>query len=121
MGRSVGSGPALELAAERPVAAVVLLSPFASLDGFAHRMGAPGLLIRARFDNLASLRAYAGPVLLLRGRHDTIIPFSHSQELAVAAPHARLVALACGHNDCPYFDEAFFRTLESFLREAGVI
>ena len=121
MGRSVGSGPALELAAQRPVAAVVLLSPFSSLDGFAHRMGAPGLLIRDRFDNRARLRMFAGPVLLLHGRNDTVIPFSHSQDLAAAAPQARLVPMACGHNDCPYFDATFFGTLESFLREGGVI
>lgn len=121
MGRSIGAGPAVALVGERPVAALVLLSPFASLDGFAHRMGAPGFLIRDRWDNAARLRDYRGPVLLFHGRRDLIIPFAHSRALARAAPHARLETLECGHNDCPYFDPGFFDTLVAFLRRAGVL
>lgn len=121
MGRSVGSGPTLELAQERPIAAVVLLSAFATLDPFANRMGAPGWLIRDRFDNLAAARGYGGPLLLFHGRADTIIPFAHSQALSRAAANARLVAMDCRHNDCPYFDAGFMHTLESFLREVGVL
>ena len=89
MGRSIGSGPVLELARERPLAAVVLLSPFATLEPFAHRMGAPGWLIRDRFDNLAAVRSYDGPVLLFHGRRDSIIPFAHSQALERAGSGLR--------------------------------
>jgi uncharacterized protein len=121
MGRSIGAGPAAALAGERPVAAVVLLSPFAALDGFAHRMGAPAFLIRDRWDNAARLRDYRGPVLLFHGRRDRIIPFAHSRVLTQATPQARLETLDCGHNDCPYFDPAFFDTLAAFLRQAGVL
>lgn len=121
MGRSIGSGPALGLAGERPVAALVLLSAFSSMDAFAHGMWAPGFLIRDRYDNAARLRAYAGPVLLFHGRQDGIVPFAHSQALVQAEPEARLVALECGHNDCPYFEAAFVGTVERFLREAGVL
>lgn len=121
MGRSIGAGPAVALVGERPVAALVLLSPFSSLDGFAHRMGAPAFLIRDRWDNAARLRDYRQPVLLFHGRSDGIIPFAHSGALVTAAPHARLEALDCGHNDCPYFDRAFLQTLSAFLSEAGVL
>lgn len=121
MGRSIGSGPAVELAAERPLAALVLLSAFASIDDFARGMGAPALLIRDRYDNRARLRAYPRPVLLFHGRNDDIIPFAHAQALAGAAPHAQLVALDCGHNDCPYFGAAFFDTLAEFLSAAGIL
>jgi uncharacterized protein len=121
MGRSIGAGPAVAVAGERPVAAVVLLSAFASLDGFAHRMGAPGFLVRDRWDNSTGLRAYDGPVLLFHGRRDLIIPFAHSRVLARAAPRARLQALDCGHNDCPYFDPGFVRMLDDFLRREGIL
>lgn len=121
MGRSIGAGPAVALTGDRPVAAVALLSPFSSLDGFAHRMGAPAFLVRDRWENAARLRDYRGPVLLFHGRRDRIIPLAHSRALARAAPHARLETLDCGHNDCPYFDPGFIDTLGGFLREAGVL
>lgn len=121
MGRSIGAGPAVALAGARPVAALVLLSAFSSLDGFAHRMGAPAFLVRDRWDNAARLRDYGGPVLLFHGRRDMVIPFSHSRALARAAPHARLETLACGHNDCPYFEPEFLHTLEAFLGTAGIL
>jgi uncharacterized protein len=121
VGRSIGAGPAVELAAERPVAAIVLLSPFSSLAALARGLGAPGFLLRDRYDNLALLREYPHPVLLFHGRRDEIIPFSHSLALAEAAPAAQLQPMDCRHNDCPYFeDEAFMRVLEGFLVEAGI-
>ncbi len=121
IGRSVGAGPAVALGTRRPLRALVLLAPFASLDEFAHRMGAPAFLIRDRYDNRAALRAFDGPVLLFHGRHDDIIPFHHSQRLARSARGATLVPLACGHNDCPLFDAAFMARLRCFLADAGVL
>lgn len=121
MGRSIGAGPAVALADVRPVASLVLLSAFSTLDGFAHRMGAPGGLIRDRWDNAARLRDYSGPVLLFHGRKDLIIPFAHSRALARAAPRARLETLDCGHNDCQYFGPGFVDTLDAFLHQAGVL
>jgi fermentation-respiration switch protein FrsA (DUF1100 family) len=100
-GRSVGGGAACQLAAHRPVAALILESAFTSLRPFARGRGAPAFLVRDPFDNLAVVRGYGGPLLLLHGSHDDIIPASHSQALAAAAPRAELHLLACGHNDCP--------------------
>lgn len=100
-GRSVGAGAACQLAAHRPVAALILESAFTSVRPFARGLGAPAFLIRDPFDNLAVVRGYRGPLLLLHGSHDDIIAPSHSQALAAAAPRAELHLLACGHNDCP--------------------
>jgi uncharacterized protein len=121
MGRSIGSGPATALAAERPLAALVLLSGFSSLSQLAAGLGAPGVLLRDRWDNRAALSGFAAPLLLFHGRRDTIIPFAHASQLAEVVPQAQLVALDCGHNDCPYFDPAFTATLAAFLRDADVL
>jgi uncharacterized protein len=121
MGRSIGSGPALDLATERDVAALVLLSPFASLAMIARSMGAPGFLLRDRYDNQAAVAGFPGPVLLFHGRDDDVIPHAHSQALLSAAPQATLHTLACRHNDCPYFDAEFRDRLQQFLREARVL
>jgi uncharacterized protein len=121
MGRSIGSGPAVDLAGERDIAALVLLSPFASLDMMARSMGAPGFLLRDRYDNRVGLAGFDGPVLLFHGRADDVIPYAHSQALLAAIPRATLHTLACRHNDCPYFDAAFMRALQQFLRESALL
>ena len=100
-GRSLGGGAACRLAAQRPIAALILESTFTSIRAFAGRFGAPAFLVRDPFDNLAFVRDYQGPLLLLHGSHDEVIPAQHSRTLATAAPQAELHLLPCGHNDCP--------------------
>jgi fermentation-respiration switch protein FrsA (DUF1100 family) len=100
-GRSVGGGAACQLAARRPVSALILESTFTSVRSFARRFGAPAFLVRDPFDNLAAVREYRGPILLLHGSRDDIIVPGHSQALAAAARQAELHLLPCGHNDCP--------------------
>ena len=70
IGRSMGGGAVCDLALKRPSAALVLLSTFTSLRTYAVRYLAPGFLIRDPFDNLAAVRQYPGPVLVVHGRED---------------------------------------------------
>jgi hypothetical protein len=121
LGRSVGGGAAAALARERPLAALILQSTFTSVRSFAGRYLAPRFLIRDPFDNLAVLRSYDGPVLVIHGRRDEIIPFRHGETLAGAARDATLVPLECGHNDCPPDWAAYLDHIEAFLREEGVL
>jgi pimeloyl-ACP methyl ester carboxylesterase len=121
IGRSLGGGAACDLALNRPSAALVLLSTFTSLRAYAVRYLAPGFLMRDPFDNLAAVRQYAGPVLIVHGRYDLVAPFSHAQELRAAARSGRLIAYPAGHNDCPP-DWAMFRSdLVDFLRSEGIL
>jgi len=103
-GRSLGGGAICALARERPLAALVLESTFTSTVQMARLFGLPPslarLLVRDRFDNLALLRRFSGPVLLLHGEHDEIIPPSHAQALHDNSPASELYWLPCGHNDC---------------------
>jgi uncharacterized protein len=99
-GRSLGGGAAVRLAINRPVAGLILESAFTSVADFAARFMAPAMLIRDPFDNRKSLASYRGPLLVLHGRTDTIVPFAHGRELAALVPGARFVELDCGHNDC---------------------
>ncbi len=121
IGRSIGSGPAVDIAGEREVAAIVLLAPFTSVAEFAWRMGAPSLLVRDGFDNRAGLARLNVPLLVLHGRHDGIIPFSHGESLVAASPNGQLVPLECGHNDCPFFGAFALAALRAFLRDADIL
>ncbi len=101
-GRSLGGGAAAALAARRPsIAALVLESSFTGVAPLARRFLVPGSLVLDRFDNLAALAAYDGPVLIVHGKRDAIVPPSHARALHEAAPGSELVWLPHGHNDMP--------------------
>ncbi|HVT60115.1 MAG TPA: alpha/beta hydrolase [Thermoanaerobaculia bacterium] len=116
-GRSVGGGAACQLAARRPLAALVLESTFTSVRSLARGFGAPAFLVRDPFDNLAVVRQYRGPLLLLHGSRDDIIVPGHSRALAAAAHQTELHLLPCGHNDCP---EAW-PLIHTFLEHHGIL
>jgi len=116
-GRSLGGGAACALARERKVAALVLESTFTSVRSLARGFGLPGFLVRDPFDNLDTLRAYPGPVLIIHGERDEIIPAEHAAALHSAAPSSRLALAPCGHNDCP----RPWPLLRNFLLENGLI
>uniref|UniRef100_A0A831UIK5 Alpha/beta hydrolase n=1 Tax=Geobacter metallireducens TaxID=28232 RepID=A0A831UIK5_GEOME len=120
-GRSLGGGAACALSRQRPLAALILQSPFTSTRPFARRMLLPGFLARDVFDNLGAIAVYGGPVLVLHGIHDDIIPVSHGRQLARTARRGRLVELECAHNDCPPDRGAFLGTVATFLRDEGII
>jgi pimeloyl-ACP methyl ester carboxylesterase len=121
LGRSVGAGAVCSLAAERPPAALILLSAFKSTRAMAYRFLAPGFLIRDPFDNLAVVSSYPGPVLVVHGRRDDIIPYAHGVALSRAAPRGRLITYEAAHNDCPPDWERFCSDLLDFLVDAGIL
>lgn len=115
-GRSLGAGAICALLGQRPLAGLILEAPFTTIRAFAWRYGAPGFLVRDPFDNLTRLRRYHGPILILHGADDAIIPPTHSRTLAAAAPQAELHLLRCGHNDCP----RAWDLVRHFLRRHGL-
>jgi fermentation-respiration switch protein FrsA (DUF1100 family) len=115
-GRSLGGGAVGSLLERRTPAALVLESTFADTRRFAAGYGAPGLFVRDPFDNVAALRAWKGPVLVLHGERDDIVPVAHGEELAQTAG-VPLLRVACGHNDCP----PAWEVIEAFLLERGVL
>jgi pimeloyl-ACP methyl ester carboxylesterase len=100
-GRSLGGGAASGLVAQRRIAALVLESSFTSVGSLSRRYGLFGPLVRDPFDNLEAVKSYDGPVLVLHGERDEIIPAQHGRELAAAARDSELHLFPCGHNDCP--------------------
>lgn len=73
IGRSLGSGVASRLAAERPVRRLALVTPFDSMASLiqAHYRWLPARwLTRDRFDSVRHLSGYRGPVLVVRAGRD---------------------------------------------------
>ena len=78
IGRSLGSGVAAALAAARPVAQLVLITPFDSMLNTVrdHYHWLPvALLLHDRYPSAEWLQRYAGPMLVLRaGQDDLVLP-----------------------------------------------
>ncbi len=102
-GESLGSGVAVQLAASRDVAGVVLQAPYASVLDMA-RMRAPfllpDLLLRDRYDSLAVIGDIDAPLLWLHGTADVVIPLRSGRRLfdAAAGPKTAHIVEGAGHN-----------------------
>jgi uncharacterized protein len=124
-GRSLGSGVAVRLASERPLAGVVLATPFDSLESVAkhHYPFAPvSLILRHRFDSLALAPRIGVPMLCIVAERDSIIPAEHARRLFAAwQGDKRLVSIPnAGHNDVSA-NAAFWREIGNFLsRISGI-
>ena len=120
-GRSLGGGAVCALASNKPSAALILQSTFTSARAFASRFLAPGFLVRDPFDNLSVVSTYTGPVLIIHGKNDDIIPFSHGKALYKKVGNGKMIVYDCGHNDCPPNQEIFRQDIETFLCNARII
>jgi hypothetical protein len=103
-GESLGTGVAVALAAERPVARVVLESPYTSIADVAaaiYWFMPVRWLIKDPFRSDARIGRITAPVLVLHGARDNVVPIAFGERLYVLirAPK-RFVRLAgAGHND----------------------
>ena len=118
-GRSLGTGVATYLAAHRPVAAVVLASPYDSLVEMArtHYPWLPArLLLRHRFDSASHARSLSMPLLAIVAEHDAIVPEARSRALydAWAGPRSWVVVPGTDHNSLSAPD-SFWMAIAAFL------
>lgn len=121
IGRSVGGGPAVELAAHTPVAGLVLISPFLSAFRVVTKVK---LLPFDRFDNLAKIGRIHCPLLVIQGTADEVIPISHGQGLfAAASPPKRSDWIAgAGHNDIfEVAGDRIMRDIREFAQSLPVV
>jgi pimeloyl-ACP methyl ester carboxylesterase len=118
-GRSLGTGVAVKLAVARPLAGLILVSPFDSLVelGRSHYPWLPvSALLRHRFDVAADARRATVPLLAIVADGDAIIPLERSRALydAWAGPKSWLVVPATDHNSLSAPD-AFWSGVAGFL------
>jgi pimeloyl-ACP methyl ester carboxylesterase len=102
-GRSLGSGVAVQLAAQRPIAGVVLVTPFDSMVevGKHHYPFLPvSWMLRHRFDSVALAPKISAPLLCLVAARDEIIPAVHARRLhdAWGGPKRWVALEGAGHN-----------------------
>lgn len=107
VGFSIGAGPAAHLARARPLAGVLLVTAFDSLEALAqgHYPWAPvRWLLRHQMEPAADLAQAGVPVALISAESDTIIPpaRTHALRAALAEASPGIIfdrTIAGGHND----------------------
>jgi uncharacterized protein len=104
LGESLGCAVAIDLAARKPCAGMVLQSPFLSIAEMATQViPLPPLrwIVPRKFDNLGKISKVAAPKLFLAARRDEVVPFGQTRRLFEAAPGEKEWGEFedCGHND----------------------
>jgi pimeloyl-ACP methyl ester carboxylesterase len=123
LGESIGSGTACSLAADKPdrIAGLLLVVPFARLVEVAktHFPYLPvGLILRDKYDNIASLAKYRGPVAFALAEDDEVIPAEQARKLhaAYAGPKLLVAFPEATHNNFPtHPEETWWRQVTEFL------
>lgn len=105
VGRSLGSGVAVRLAAERPASRLILVTPYDSIEAIAAGQF-PWFPIRWLMTDKFESSRYAPqvriPTLILQAEHDEVIPAASTARLHAAfAPGIAALTLVrgVGHND----------------------
>ena len=120
-GRSLGTGVAARVAAERPVVGAILASPYDSFVelGRTHYPWLPiSLLLRHRFDAQADARRASAPLLAIVAAKDQIVPVERSRALfeVWSGPKAWREIAGADHNTLGEYP-AFWQGIVAFLAE----
>jgi fermentation-respiration switch protein FrsA (DUF1100 family) len=107
-GESLGSGIAVRIAAELPVAGVILDAPYTSIVDVAAQ-AYPFLPVRLflidRYETTRYIGGLKAPLLILHGAHDRVVPEAMGRELARLAPEPkRLVVFPNGNHSNLYIN-----------------
>lgn len=99
---SLGTGVAVALAGERPVAGLLLNAPYASVRRLFELRGPPlpyRWLMHDQFDSEAMIGAVTAPVMILHGTADANIPIEEARRLFAAAhqPKTMIEVPGAGH------------------------
>ncbi|MFM9970810.1 MAG: alpha/beta hydrolase [Burkholderiales bacterium] len=121
MGRSLGTGVAVHVAARREVRAVLLVSPYDSMIevGRSHHPYLPvSLLLRHRFEAISDAPRIKAPLLALVAPGDNVVPNENSRRLVAAwgGPH-RLREIAGATHNLFGASPEYWRDIAAFLSQ----
>lgn len=120
IGRSLGSGVATYLAAERDVKRLVLITPFDSIENIAQQrypVYPITLMLNDKYDSLSRADKIKAKVLILVAENDRIIEYWSSERLLNAFKHGQVavdLVEDAGHNDISQAPD-YYRAIAHFL------
>ncbi|MBC7453764.1 MAG: alpha/beta hydrolase [Massilia sp.] len=121
VGRSLGSGVAVQVALERAVHALVLITPYDSILAIAKRRfrAVPvEYVLRHRFESVKYAPSLTAPTYVLRAASDDVVPHSHTDILVskLGRLHLDEIIPDSDHMNIPYLELTQAR-IASFLTQ----
>jgi fermentation-respiration switch protein FrsA (DUF1100 family) len=124
-GESLGTAVALQLATEVMPRALILESPLTSAVEMGQR-AFPWLpvrwIMRNRFASIEKIGRYHGPLLIIHGTQDTVIPFAMGQTLfdRANAPKRFYAVVDADHNEVALVGgRPYMQAIDTFLHEVA--
>lgn len=119
-GESLGTGVAVQVAAEKRVAGLVLDAPYTSMVDLAalHYPYIPGRwLMTDRYETRAHIGRVTAPLLVMHGERDTIVPVAMGREVHALAPGPKTLKTfpGAGHDD--HYKFGSYDTLYAWIAE----
>ncbi|MCA9393719.1 MAG: alpha/beta hydrolase [Candidatus Omnitrophica bacterium] len=118
-GASLGGAVAVEVAAKRPVAGLIVEASFTSIPDVAklHVPWVPRSWIGTRMDSLTKIRAIEAPKLILHSSDDEVIPYRMAESLFRAAPEPKSFIPLNGNHAYAWqtSGDRFVKGIEAFL------
>lgn len=102
VGRSLGSGVAMYVAANRDLNKLVLTTPYDSILALAERkypIFPVRWLLKDHFDSLSRVNKVTEPVLVMLAETDRLVPHSHTQKLSSAFPSDQVEIKEIAHTN----------------------
>ena len=118
-GRSLGGAVLADLVQDRKPAAVILESTFSSIQAMAH--GAPKFLLADNYDTGSAMAVYKGPVLIIHGLQDQVVPVQHAHRLKKQILQAQLLLGDFGHTNGPASHFDYWGSIKQFVEQSGLL
>jgi fermentation-respiration switch protein FrsA (DUF1100 family) len=124
-GESLGSGVAVQMAAERPPGLLVLEAAYTSVETrsaelYPFLIGVRHMVID-KYDSLAKIKNVHAPLLMLHGEQDTTIPIRHGRELFAAAGGPKEMVTYKDVHHADYTNEQITEPLVKMAKKLGLI
>src|SRR5687767_4969616 len=117
-GESLGTAVAVQVAANRRPAGLVLESPFSSavdVGSYLYPLLPVYWLLKDRFESLEHIHKVKAPLLVLHGEDDRIVPARFGRKLFDAAPPPKKAFFFIGATHYTLYEHGAFERVRSFL------
>lgn len=118
LGESLGTGVAVQLAAQKPVGAVALEAPYTSTADIAAAIYwwlPVRLLMKDQFRSVDHIGKVTAPLLVVHGEADTLIPVQYGKALFALANEPKEIAVVTGFGHEVLFEEATWARERDFF------
>lgn len=117
-GESLGTGVAVRLASERPVAGVILDAPYTSTADVADLIYwyvPVGWLMLDQFRSLDIIQKVKAPILIMHGTDDPVIPFALGEQLYQAASEPKRLLRLPGGGHSRNLEQGGMEAVDTFV------